>query len=362
MSSSDSRMKQKRYWLYYPVLLLVLLFVADKALLCRSHNGVTEGGGIRLTETARIRLDKEASFVARKPGARTVVVFGSSRSERFNLLKQENQISEYLNPKQKEQIQQTQFLVYAQVGAQMVAYYHALDHLWRRNMIPDAVVLELGPELLELEHKNNHGKSEFIFADEYDYEYYRFLEKYGKKSVAEEARARLLFAGYAIKPRPELLVHDYRGKAQDEQPEYSLIEKYVRSYKDYLDSDLTGKLREERVGQFVTMYGNNYKIFAVDPLMDESLRRIVKMAKEKNVPLLLYKPFVHEELKAVLDKTPYAPAVDRYAKELVGGTVSFHYASQNDYQCKYWSDASHYSTRCTPEIMYHLLSVLKFFP
>ncbi|HMV34289.1 MAG TPA: DUF1574 family protein [Turneriella sp.] len=355
-------MKQKRYWLYYPVLLLVLLFVADKALLCRSHNGVTEGGGIRLTETARIRLDKEASFVARKPGARTVVVFGSSRSERFNLLKQENQISEYLNPKQKEQIQQTQFLVYAQVGAQMVAYYHALDHLWRRNMIPDAVVLELGPELLELEHKNNHGKSEFIFADEYDYEYYRFLEKYGKKSVAEEARARLLFAGYAIKPRPELLVHDYRGKAQDEQPEYSLIEKYVRSYKDYLDSDLTGKLREERVGQFVTMYGNNYKIFAVDPLMDESLRRIVKMAKEKNVPLLLYKPFVHEELKAVLDKTPYAPAVDRYAKELVGGTVSFHSASQNDYQCKSWSDASHYSTRCTPEIMYHLLSVLKFFP
>lgn len=362
MSSSESRRKQKRYWLYYPLLLLVLLFIADKALLCRSRNGVVQGGGIRLTETARIRLDKEASFAARKSGTRTVVVFGSSRSERFNLLKQENSISEYLTAAQKEQISATQFLVYAQVGAQMVAYYHALDHLWRLNYIPDAIVLELGPELLELEHKNNHGKSEFIFADEYDYEYYRFLEKYGKKSVADEARARLLFAGYAIKPRPELLFYDYRGKAQDEQPEYSVLEKYVRSYKDYLDSELTGKLREERIGQFLTMYANNYKVFAVDPLMDESLRRIVTMAKEKKVPLLLYKPFVHEELKAVLDKTPYAPAVERYAKELPGGTVSFHYASQDNYQCKYWSDASHYSTRCTPEIMHHLLRLINFFP
>jgi hypothetical protein len=110
------------------------------------------------------------------------------------------------------------------------------------------------------------------------------------------------------------------------------------------------------------MYGNNYKIFAVDPLMDESLRRMVKMAKEKNVPMLLYKPFVHEELKAILDKTPYAPAIDRYAKELPGGSVRFNYASQNDYVCKYWSDASHYSTRCTPEIMHHLLRLIQFFP
>lgn len=359
MSSSEPKEKKRRYWLYYPLLLLVLLFAADKALLCRGRDGVAQGGGIRLTETARIRLDQEASFAARKPGVRTVVVFGSSRSERFNQLKQETQISQYLTAAQKKAILGTQFLVYAQVGAQMVAYYHALDQLWRKNLIPDAIVLELGPELLELEHKNNHGKSEFIFGDEYDYAYYRFLEKYGKKSVAEEARARLLFAGYAIKPRPELMIYDYRGRAQNEQPEYSVLEKYVRSYKDYLDSDLTGALREERVGQFVTMYRNNYRVFAVDRLMDESLRRIAKMAREKNVPLLLYKPFVHEELSAVLDKTPYAPAIDRYALQLGGGSIRFHYASQKNYQCKYWSDASHYSTRCTPEIMQHLLRLLE---
>jgi len=361
MSSSDATPNKRRYWLYYPLLLLTVLFIADKALLCRSRDGVTEGSGIRLNETARIRLDKEASFVARPPGMRTVVVFGSSRSERFNLLKQETRLSEYLSEKQKAEILSTQFLVYAQVGAQMVAYYHALEHLWRRNLIPDAILLELGPELLELEHKNNHGKSEFIFSDEYDYDYYRFLVKYGKQSVAEEARARLLFAGYAVKPRPELLLYDYRGKAQEEQPEYSLLEKYVRSYKDYLDSELTGKLREERIGQFITMYSTNYKVFAVDPLMEQSLRRIVAMAKEKKVPLLLYKPFVHEELKAVLDKTPYAPAIERYARELTGGTVSFHFASQDNYRCKYWSDASHYSTRCTPEIMHHLLRQINFF-
>lgn len=360
MSNSEVTNKKFRLWLYYPLLLILLLFLLDKLLLCRSEQGITEGAGIRLTETARIRLDNEASFAAKKPGTRSVVVFGSSRSERFNLLKQETRLSEYLTTAQKEQILQTQFLVYAQVGAQMVAYYHALDHLWRKNYIPDAIVLEIGPELLELEHKNNHGKSEFIFSDEYDYEFYKFLAQYGKKSVAEEARARLLFAGYALKPRPELLLYDYRPKAQNEQPEYSLIEKYVRSYKDYLDSELVGALRTERVDQFITMYATNYKIFAVDPLMEESLRRIVKLSREKNVPLLLYKPFVHTELKAVLDKTPYAPAIDKYARELVGGSVRFHYASQDDYQCKYWSDASHYSTRCTPEIMYHLLQIMNF--
>ncbi len=362
MSSSEIPLKKRRYYLYYPLLLIAILFIADKALLLGCRDGSVEGGGIRLNETARIRLDKEASFAARKPGTRTVVVFGSSRSERFNLLKQETRISEFLSDTEKRQILETQFLVYAQVGAQMVAYYHALDRLWRKGMIPDTILLELGPELLELEHKNNHGKSEFIFSDEYDYDYYRFLARYGKKSVADEARARLLFAGYAVKPRPELLLYDYRGTVQDEQGEYSLIEKYIRSYKDYLDAELTGKLRQERVDQFVTMYGNNYKVFAVDPLMEESLRRIVQMAKDKSVPLLLYKPFVHEELKSVLDKTPYASAVDRYAKELPGGSVKFHYASQSDYRCKYWSDASHYSTRCTPEIMYNLLRQINFFP
>jgi len=364
MSNSESGFKK---WLYYPLLLIVLLLAADKLLLLAKKDtatpvGVTRGAGIQLSETAKIRLNMEASFAAKLPGKKTVVVFGSSRSERFNLLKQETTISEYLNAPQKEQILSTQFLVYAQVGAQMVAYYHALDHLWRLNYIPDAIVLEIGPELLELEHKNNHGKSEFIFSDEYDYEYYRLLAKFGKKSVADEARARLLFAGYALKPRPELQVYDYLPKAQNEKPEYSLLQKYFRGYKDYLDAELTGKLREERVGAFLTMYGNNYKTFAVDPLMDESLKRIVAMARAKNIPVLLYRPFVHDELKQVLDKTPYAPAVDKYAKELIGGSVQFHYASQNDYKCKYWSDASHYSTRCTPEIMHHLLRVLKFYP
>lgn len=363
MSSSDTQKSSMRRWLYYPLLLLALLFVADKLLLLsgKATAGSVEGAGIALTETARIRLDNEASFAAKKPGTRSVIVLGTSRSERFNLLKQEASVSEYVNKTQRDQLLETQFLVYAQVGAQMVAYYHALDHLWRQNFIPDAIVLELGPELLELEHVNNHGKSEFIFSDEYDYDYYQFLTKFGKKSVADEARARLLFAGYALKPRPELLLHDYRARPQNERPEYSVLEKYVRSYKDYLESDLTGKLRDERIGQFLTMYAGNYKIFAVDPLMDESLKRIVQMARDKNVPVLLYKPFVHEELKRVLDKTPYAPAVEKYAKVLPGKTIQFHYANQNDYKCKYWSDASHYSTRCTPEIMHHLLSLLKFY-
>lgn len=370
MSSSDSKAPMSHRWLYYPLLLLTLLFAADKLFLltAKSSAGAIEGSGIQLSETARIRLDNEASFTAKKNGTlphcgkacRTVLVFGSSRSERFNLLKQETSISEYLAKPQREQILETQFLVYAQVGAQMVAYYHGVERLWRQNLIPDAIIFELGPELLELEHRNNHGKSEFIFSDEYDYDYYRLLEKFGKKSVSEEARARLLFAGYALKPRPELAISDYRARPQNERPQYSIFEKYVRSYKDYLDSDLTGKLRDERIGQFLTMYEGNYKIFAVDPLMDESLRRIVKMAREKNVPLLLYKPFVHEELSRVLDKTPYAPAVEKYAKELPGGSVKFHYATQSDYKCKYWSDASHYSTRCTPEIMHHLLGRLGF--
>ncbi len=371
MSSSESGKQMSKRWLYYPLLLLVLLFAADKLLLLtgKPSAGAVEGAGIELTETARIRLGNEASFIAKKNGTlpgcakdcRTVLVFGSSRSERFNLLKQETSISEFVTAKEREQILQTQFLVYAQVGAQMVAYYHAVDRLWRQNLIPDAIIFELGPELLEREHRNNHGKSEFIFSDEYDFEYYRLLEKFGKKSVSEEARARLLFAGYALKPRPELIVSDYRVKPQNERPEYSVLEKYIRSYKDYLDSDLTGKLRDERIGQFLTMYEGNYKIFAVDPLMDESLRRIVRMARDKNVPMLLYKPFVHEELKRVLDKTPYAPAVEKYAKELPGGSVKFHYAKQEDYRCKYWSDASHYSTRCTPEIMHHLLRQVEFF-
>jgi hypothetical protein len=86
------------------------------------------------------------------------------------------------------------------------------------------------------------------------------------------------------------------------------------------------------------------------------------MADAKRVPILLYRPFVHAELKAVLDRTPYAPAIDRYATELKGDKLRFHYADQVDYKCKYWSDASHYSTRCTPEIMHHLLRLLNFFP
>ena len=358
MSSSDQA--KSRRWLYYPLAVLLALVIADKALLLLPAKA--KNAGLSLNETAKIRLDKEVSFAAKKAATKTVVVFGSSRSERFNLLKQETRLSEYLNEPQKKQIMDTQFLVYAQVGAQMAVYWHALDHLWKQNYIPDAIVLELGPELLELEHKNNHGKSEFLFSDEYDYDYYMLLAKYGKKSVRDEALARLAFAGYALKPRPELLVYDYRPKVQEERPEYSVIERYSRSYKDFLDAEMTGQVREQRVGQFLAMYAGNYKIFAVDPLMDESLRRIVAMAKAKNVPVLLYKPFVHAELKAVLDKTPYSPAVDKYAKELPGGSVKFHYASQDDYKCKYWSDASHYSTRCTPEIMHHLLGLLNFYP
>jgi hypothetical protein len=359
MSSSETPKKSRR-WLYFPVLAVVGLILADKALLLLPDKVLS--AGVALNETAKIRLDKEASFSVKKPDTKTVVVFGSSRSERFNLLKQETRLSEYLDDTRKKQIMETQFLVYAQVGAQMAVYWHALDHLWKKNFIPDAIVLELGPELLELEHKNNHGKSEFLFSDEYDFDYYTLLSKFGKKSVRDEAIARLTFAGYALKPRPELLMFDYRPKPQDELPEYSLIERYRRSYKDFLDADLTGKIREERVGQFLTMYEGNYKIFAVDPLMDESLRRIVRMAADKKIPLLLYKPFVHPELKAVLDKTPYAPAVEKYARELTPTNLKFHYADQADYRCKYWSDASHYSTRCTPEIMHHLLRVLKFYP
>ncbi|MBV6492107.1 MAG: hypothetical protein LDLANPLL_00098 [Turneriella sp.] len=367
MSNSEVEKKaisKKKWWLYFPILTLVLLFAADKLLLLKKDKvtGIATGKGISLNETARIRLDKEASFAAYRQSCRercrTIVVFGSSRSERFNLLKQETRLSEYLTAAQKKQIMDTQFLVYAQVGAQMAVYYHALDHLWKKNLIPDAIVLEIGPELLELEHKNNNGKSEFLFSDEYDYDYYTFLAKYGKKSVRDEAIARLAFAGYALKPRPELLVYDYLPKIQNEEPEYNIIERYHRSYKDYLESDLVGKLRDERIGQFVAMYSNNYKIFAVDPLMDESLRRIVKMANEKNVPILLYRPFVHKELAAVLDKTPYAPAIHRYERELTGKRVKFYYDSQDNYRCKYWSDASHFSTRCTPEVMHHLLGVL----
>jgi hypothetical protein len=361
-NSNMEKEKQTRFhvWLLYPVLVLAVVFAVDKALLLLPKK--VQNAGLALNETAKIRLDNEASFAARKPGTRSVVVFGSSRSERFNLLKQETRLSAYLTERQKSQIMATQFLVYAQVGAQMAPYYHGLDHLWRRGFIPDAIVIELGGELFELDHKNNHGKSEFLFSDEYDFEYYLHLFRYGKKSVRDEAFSRLMFASYAMKPRPELLVFDYRGTPKEPEPEYSIIERYVRSYQDYLDAELTGDLRDKRIGQFLTMYGNNYRSFRLDPLMDASLKKVLELARAKRVPVLLFKPFVHPELKAVLDKTPYAAMVDQYARELSGGGVKYYVVDQNNYQCKYWLDVSYFSTRCTPEVMHHLLRQLDFFP
>lgn len=350
MYNSEKITRPSRHTLLLAPAVFILLFTVDKiSLIPAIHE---KGKDIREYTSREFRRANEAKLRnSTKPG---IVTLGSSRSERFSLLEKETELSEYLSPAEKSKLRKYTHVAYSQVGAQFYSYLESMVRLNQQNLLPDILIIEIAPEIFEKCHKNNTARSEFIFSGDYDLSLLWFLVQKTDGEIEREALTRILFPSYAVKWRPELALMRL-GIPERNYFKPLQTAGYKRDYKDYLREGLTGQEKVKRVDNFLDMYLGNYREYDVDQLHVASFYKTIHLMKLNNKKVILFKPHVMPELQTIFDNTRFGKREKLWKAEFSQLEIPYLVLSPNDFSCKYWSDASHYSTRCTPQIMLHLL-------
>ncbi len=337
------------------ILLFLLLFLLDK-LFILAPVYAPEAAQHSNVSWRRLAMEKEAAQSQRRF---TVAYFGSSRSERFVNLAGETRLAEYLSETERQTLNSIRYLHLTHIGGLAITYYQSLSRLEQAGLLPDLVLFEVAPEIFEAGHRNFHPRSEMIFSPEYDFKYFFFLVRESDDyEIRKGALARLLFSVFATRPRPDLLF---------QSPERNLgipeAATYVRNYTDYLPEQMTGDVRKERVDFFLEMYGNNYRDYRVEPLQEKALEKIIEIVQRNQRKILLWVPYVMPEFQAILDSTSFKEFRSKVSEMALSQNIPFAVLNGPSIRCRQYSDASHYSTRCTPDIMLRLLKasgVLKY--
>ena len=359
----ESLMKTPRLLLWLPLGLLVLIFALDKLALVPV---LREAGRSDPTPNENIIHNMRALYRKAPTDKPVLAIFGSSRSDIFKFLAPEEiERGLFLSPAEKRRMQALHFETRSVIRASELFLTYTLIENMLRERKPDLIVLEVSPEMF-----NKHSPFSmnlYIRNHVYDRPILRAALGFTSGDLRLEVIARLLFATYAYRWRPERAVMNLIAgeRAADEGrfvaqlllDQQKNVEPIPEDYREYPEGDIPIDVFEERFQEYTDFLerSNILMNYRNDPDELRTLSAILELCKERGVPVVVWIPYVHPVLSRRWATTEYPELHPRVVAAIEAAGVPFFRGFAAKMECRRFVDSSHLSGRCAPYLMSRIL-------
>lgn len=379
--------------LFLPIALLGLVLLIDKIALIpvvrdAGRRETTPMENLRVnfaTVLERLKKSQKAGQAIEagqaQPQTAPYIFLGSSRSEIFQALHPDViRAAPGLRADRRAEFLQANFETRGIVRAADVWLQYLMAGVVVDSGIqPKLLLIELSPEMLN--ESNPHGIQNRIGINVYDPPELWDLLRSATGELRYDTALRLLFTAYNYSLRPEGALRNLAaGKTyRDNGALAMLMLSQQPSVKplpaDYVDYPINAIPPDQYQLRFVG-YTNHLakhdilKDYRFSPTQFGVLRLLLERLRGTDLPVLFWFPPVHPELaerRAALlagvasdanagaeGLTVGAKSEAAYAEIRAAGFPLID-ARESELACRYWTDASHLSDRCAPEVLQYLL-------
>jgi len=368
-------MNANRKLIYYPLILFIFIFLADKLALIpvlqrygRKESTSSENIQMALEQNRRSRARKKTDGL-------DVAILGTSRSEMFySLHPSVIKNNKYISHQGEKRLLQSDFdTVGIFRASEILTHFLNFHVILRSSRRPDLILLEIGPEMFNSESPvgMNRTIKEIVIPPAL----LPALIGITRGSRRQEFLYRLLFPSYALRFRPEKILANYFSgvdyKEASELP-VSIIKAHARvrpiprGYREFHEK----RIPLAQYNHYFKKYGNTIltKTFLRNYKYDRDefrmLAALLLKARRAKLPIVVWMPPVHEFLEQGTRKTGYYRHHAAIRKLIQEANIPF-WDGRRDFRspCRYFVDCSHFSGRCAPWFMDQLLSTaLKRYP
>ncbi|MBE7411912.1 MAG: DUF1574 domain-containing protein [Leptospiraceae bacterium] len=292
--------------------------------------------------------------------------FGTSRSFPFYFLPVDktSDVDKYLLPKEKFELKKWEFFTFSALGSNPAIYYTRFLQLLERGLLPEKIVLEVSP--FSFNKNNLYNKTTQTEGIPLDLAMKNFLD-FPLSYTSEIIYSRVFAtARYKISIKKMKNIWDKKNTEIDLDYFFKIAlqkkEKTNKLYSDldYEDINLENKKPPTEDIRFTKMVDLIDEYFYKNWKLDESqiyfLEKIIERSKQRNIPVILWRPKVYEEGKNSYKKfkveNVFQEEMKRISKKFSIPYMDFN--ESNLSKCNYFRDASHLSPRCYTELGYQL--------
>lgn len=356
--------------IFAPLALIVLVLIVDKIALipvirdaCRRESTPMENVARNLERL----LQKQTLIASESADRRSRVLFlGSSRSEIFQSLHPTTiQKAAGLAPAERESMIRMEFETRGIVRAADVWLQHVMaDVLLRSEVRPDYLVVEVSPEMFN--ENNPHGIQNRIGINVYgqDLLWDLFWSSTGKTKY--ETGLRLAFLSYNFSMRPEHALRNWMSGKSYLDSDYlarmllsqqKSVEPLPEGYVDYpIDAIPPDEYKKRFVGYATHLLTNDIlRDYRFSETQQGVFNLMVDRLRAANINAVFWSPPVHPELANARAQRIDADRQAEITKKVQASGFVFVDVTEQDLNCKYWTDASHLSDRCAPETLQFIL-------
>jgi hypothetical protein len=352
---------------YFPFLLLAVVFILDKVALIPS---VAEAGKARSDEMEKYNQYVYTVIEQADPQRPTIGVLGTSRSAIVRYITPGEIGKAPLSSSQKERLRQNQFLNLTVFGSDMFWQYSTMYYLLEKENFADRFdyfIIELSPLMINKARPLNITR-DYLSLMNMEPGFILHTLPFSTGSLRKELILRLAFASYSRHFSPfralETVLRRVSGREKD--PRQARMEQYYfrvltlgnadvpEDYVDYPEREgVPEKIYEERFRDFARKAIPYYE---TDPDQLQSFFAMLDMLKRHDIPVLVWMPMPHPEIidryRSVFE--PQLPAIKKSISERGALFYDFR-AEYPDFPCKRFTDANHMSARCATLVVDRLL-------
>lgn len=356
---------------FFPLLLFAFLFIFDKIFIIPQVRKLIVQNYVNSYEVLNTLLDKfylehiekykkTLQLSAEEIQKQTVIFIGTSRSVEYTNFS--NALFEN-NPyiKDKEAIARIPVTSWTVRAAPFIHIYQVYSHFLKAQPRPKMVVLEINYISF---NKNNVFREK---RDIYDFTLEDFLDSYKEFSNKDkiEYLASLVFVLNKSNIHWKSLILSGTNAEQDVNATLDFVinaKKLMEMRENKNANWMSGTRQGTETNELIEInrkynewvIQSFFQNFQLDLTSTNLFKKVLREAKEKNVNLVLYRPRTHELLKSETARLTKGEAkwladVTELAKEF---SIPFYdFEIPGAIECDYFTDTSHLSKTCFPEIV-----------
>lgn len=352
---------------FLPLILFLVLFLIDKIFLIplvkikfvknyiNSYDVLNEFND-KLYKEYLESNSKKLSISKEKIQDQTIMFFGTSRSAEYaNLTENFYTNNPYLKNKEISKIPVFSWSIKA---APFIHIYQIYNHYINNYEKPRMIVLEIN-------HISFNKNSVFkLKKDIYDFKFDEFKEAFFEFSIKDRVEYisslifvlnkyniswKDIFSGKKEENVSETLdfILNLKKAFGTEQNNHS----WELGVREGTESDERKKQDEEYNSWVINSFYRNYQI---DETSFNLFKKIIREANEKNIPLVIYRPKVHQLLRektvsSLKAEKKWLEEIHKISEEYKITFIDF--GDQKNSSCNYFIDISHLSKTCFPEVI-----------
>lgn len=352
---------------YFPFLLLAVVFIVDKVALIPS---VADAGKARSDEMEKYNQYAYTVIELADPRRPTIGVIGTSRSSIVRHITPNEIAKAPLSDVQKERLRQNQFLNLTVFGSDMFWQYSTMYYLLEKEGFADRFdyfIVELSPLMLNKARPLNIAR-DYLSVMNMEPGFILHTLSFATGNLRTELLQRLAFASYSrhFSPFRALETTLRRASGKEKDPRQARMEQYYframtlgnadvpTDYVDYPEREgIPEKIYEERFGGFAKRAIPYYE---TDPNQLQAFYALLDLLEKHDIPVLVWMPMPHPDIidryRSVFE--PQLPAIKERITE--SGALFFDLrAEYSGFPCKRFTDANHMSARCATQVVERLL-------